>query len=175
MGDERPCDGPCDCRLEILGEPTATSKPCDCSLDDPTARQGLEAFFRARAFDDFDTPLTYVLYRGAQFSACIAAIGENVTQPRIQKADRGQHERSAIAVLHIGRVRDKPDGMALRVGDDVTFTALDLSAMLTLSLLPASNPRGPPLSVVFTDWLSITPALGLGSRPGRSRAAITSR
>jgi hypothetical protein len=62
-------------------------------------------------------------------------------------------------------VHDKPDEMALRVGDDVTFTALDLSTTLSLSLLPASNPRGPPLSVVFTDWLSITPALGLGSRP----------
>jgi hypothetical protein len=39
--------------------------------------------------------------------------------------------------------------------------------------LPASNPRGPPLSVVFTDWLSMTPAVGLASRPAFSRAAMT--
>jgi len=38
---------------------------------------------------------------------------------------------------------------------------------------PASNPRGPPASVVFTDWLSITPAVGLASRPTVSRAAAT--
>ena len=30
------------------------------------------------------------------------------------------------------------------------------------TFLPASNPRGPPLSVVFTDWLSMMPADGLG-------------
>src|SRR5271169_4355149 len=39
-----------------------------------------------------------------------------------------------------------------------------------LIFLPASKPRGPPLSVVLTDWLSITPAEGLASRPARSRA-----
>ena len=43
-----------------------------------------------------------------------------------------------------------------------------------LTNLPASNPRGPPLSVVFTDWLSITPADGLASRPSASRARMSS-
>jgi hypothetical protein len=43
-----------------------------------------------------------------------------------------------------------------------------------MTFLPASNPRGPPLSVVFTDWLSMTPAVGLAARPALSRAAITS-
>jgi hypothetical protein len=42
-----------------------------------------------------------------------------------------------------------------------------------LIFLPASNPRGPPLSVVFADWLSMTPAVGLASRPSFSRAAMT--
>ena len=36
----------------------------------------------------------------------------------------------------------------------------------------ASKPRIPPLSVGFTDWLSITPADGLASRPAASRAAM---
>src|SRR5262249_3598248 len=39
----------------------------------------------------------------------------------------------------------------------------------------ASKPRGPPLSVVLADWLSITPADGLASRPARSRACCSSR
>jgi len=42
------------------------------------------------------------------------------------------------------------------------------------SFFPASNPRIPPLSVVFTLWESITPAVGEASRPACSRAAITS-
>jgi hypothetical protein len=37
----------------------------------------------------------------------------------------------------------------------------------------ASKPRGPPASVVLTDWLSITPAVGLASRPSASRASMT--
>ncbi len=35
--------------------------------------------------------------------------------------------------------------------------------------IPASNPRGPPLSVVLTDWLSITPAVAAAARPSASR------
>jgi hypothetical protein len=42
-----------------------------------------------------------------------------------------------------------------------------------LIFLAASNPRGPPASVVLTDWLSITPAVGLSSRPSASRAIMT--
>lgn len=36
-----------------------------------------------------------------------------------------------------------------------------------LIFFPASKPRIPPLSVVFTDWLSITPAVGLGLLSGQ--------
>ena len=39
-----------------------------------------------------------------------------------------------------------------------------------LTDLAASNQRGPPLSVVFTDWLSITPADRLASLASASRA-----
>jgi hypothetical protein len=33
------------------------------------------------------------------------------------------------------------------------------------TFLATSNPRGPPLSVVFTLWLSMMPADGVGLRP----------
>src|SRR6266487_935219 len=33
------------------------------------------------------------------------------------------------------------------------------------TFLAMSNPRGPPLSVVFTLWLSMMPADGVGLRP----------
>ncbi len=39
--------------------------------------------------------------------------------------------------------------IALRIGDDVTLASVDFLA------------RGPPLSVVFTVRLSMTPAVGL--------------
>jgi hypothetical protein len=41
------------------------------------------------------------------------------------------------------------------------------------TFLPASKPVIPLLFVVFTDWPSTMPALGLAWRPSRSRAATT--
>src|SRR5512143_714448 len=43
-----------------------------------------------------------------------------------------------------------------------------------LIFLPASKPRGPPASVVLIDWLSITPADGLASRPATSPYRVIS-
>ncbi len=40
---------------------------------------------------------------------------------------------------------------------------------------PRHKPRMPPLSVVLTLWLSITPAVGLASLPSNSRVSITRR
>ena len=56
---------------------------------------------------------------------------------------------------------DYRDQKAKRIDEDVALAAVDLLA------------RGvavwPPFSVVFTDWLSITPALGFRFRPTASR------
>ena len=53
------------------------------------------------------------------------------------------------------------------VGYDVALAALELLAGVV-----AGDPAAP---VVFTDWLSMTPAVGDASRPASSRAAITRR
>src|SRR5258708_3162086 len=96
-----------------------------------------------------------------------------MAQPRIARAYRSKNAWSAITILDAGFVHDEPDQVALGVDNDMALTALDLSATSSLSLLPASKPRGPPLSVVFTDCLSITPGVGLASRPAASRDAMT--
>jgi hypothetical protein len=53
---------------------------------------------------------------------------------------------------------DGPDQPAAGIGDDVALAAPVLQRGRLLIFLPVSNPRGPPASVVLTDWLSITPA-----------------
>jgi hypothetical protein len=45
--------------------------------------------------------------------------------------------------------------------------------LAALDLLAGVIPRGPPASAVLTLWASITAALGLASRPARSRSSIT--
>jgi hypothetical protein len=56
--------------------------------------------------------------------------------------------------------------IALGVGEDVALAALDLLARVIAARAATS--------VVFTLWLSITPALGEASRPDASRV-INSR
>lgn len=65
------------------------------------------------------------------------------------------------------------DQEAADVSQDVPFAAFDLLASVKArysATLAALN----SVSVVFTDWLSITPALGEASRPSISRRFITS-
>jgi len=60
----------------------------------------------------------------------------------------------------------KANEMPFSIGYDVPFAAFDLLSGIVTSW--------PPLSVVLTDWLSMTPALGLASRPSVSRDTATS-
>jgi hypothetical protein len=173
VGNERPGNGAGDARFEILCQPATATEPCESTFDDPSAGQDFEALRHVGTFDDFYRPFANALQSLAQFISGIATIGEDVAQPGIARADRSKDAWSAVAILNAGFMHDEPDQVALGVGDDVALAALDFSATSSLSLLPASKPRGPPLSVVFTDWLSITPAVGLASRPAASRAAIT--
>lgn len=62
-------------RLEVLGEPTASSEPGESSLDDASSQQHLEAFGRVGAPDDFDGPRAGRPGPGSVFSG-IAAVGE---------------------------------------------------------------------------------------------------
>jgi len=80
-------------------------------------------------------------------------------------ADCGGKQGGTVPILNIRFMNDGAYQKAARIGRDMPFAALHL--------LAASNPRGPPASVVFTGWLSITPAVGLPSRPAASRARMT--
>jgi hypothetical protein len=105
---------------------------------------------------------TELAERVAQLVAGKGSVGEQMTQPRIEPAHEGDHAEGSVAVLDVGSMHAQADQMAVGVGDDVALAALHLLAGI-----------GPPLSVVLTDWLSMTPALGLASRPCLSRDAMT--
>ena len=58
MGDEDPGFGGSDGALEVLGQPSAASEPCEGPLDHPSARQNLEAFGLVGSFDDLQRELS---------------------------------------------------------------------------------------------------------------------
>jgi len=59
----------------------------------------------------------------------IAAIGEDMAQPREAADDLGKHQRRS-AVLDVGRVDHGVDQIALCVGEDMALAALDLLACI---------------------------------------------
>ena len=106
------------------------------------------------------------LERVFELVAGIAAIGEDMAQPWEAIPDGFEHIDGPIPVLDIGGMDEDEDEVAAGIGQDVALATLDLLARII-----AANP---PLSVVLTLWLSITPALGEASRPSTSRRFITS-
>jgi len=68
-------------------------EPGCCAFDG-----ALEALGLVGALGDLDGPLAHAGQCGTELSAGIAAIGEDMAQPRISGADRGQHTRRPVAV-----------------------------------------------------------------------------
>ena len=66
-----------------------------------------------------------------------------------------------VAVLNVGRVNDHTQQQTDRIDQNMPFPAFYLFARIVTTR--------PPFSVVFTDWLSIIAALGVGSRPACRR------
>jgi hypothetical protein len=67
-----------------------------------------------------------------------------------------QHPVRPIWVGDVGWIYDEHQ-VPLRTNEDVTLAPGQL--------FPPSKPRSPPASVVLTVWLSMIPALGVGSHP----------
>lgn len=126
----------------------------------------METFGLVGTLDDLDRLLAHADERLSQLGARVAAIGEHIAQPRKPRPDCGQHVDSSIAILNVGSVNQNEDRETASAGQDVPVTALDLLARV--------KARYSATSVVFTDRLSITPALGEASRPSISRRFMTS-
>ena len=93
------------------------------------------------------------------------AVGEHRLQPRVEPLQPPQQVADPVRVLDVGRVDDHAEQQAAGVDRDVALPALDLLGGIVAA--------GPPFSVVFTLRVSTMTALGLGSRPSRSRSSIT--
>ena len=161
-------DGLC---LEVFGQAAVAVEPGESSLDRPASWQELKSRGSIGPLDDLDLPLPVSGQRRRQLPAGIAAIGKDMAQPGEPVADRGEQSGRPIAILDIAGVDPGREEVPGGVGNDVALATVDLLARI----IPSRPGSTPPLSVVLTDWLSITPADGLASRPARSRACWSSR
>ena len=76
----------------------------------------------------------------------------------------------AVAILHIGRMHDRVQQEALRVGRDVALDALDFLGRIETDRI---NPH-PPFSALLTLWLSMMAAEGSALRCSLSRIIFSS-
>lgn len=104
--------------LEVLGEPTVAVQPCQCSLDDPAAREDNEALGGIGPFDDLDGPFADTSKRVSEFVTSISAIGKDMAQPREAPDNLGQHQQRAVKVLDVGGVNHCVDQIAVSVGQE---------------------------------------------------------
>ena len=150
--------------VAVFVEPPVASEPCESLLRDPSSRRRDAPLSVAGSLDDLPFWGGLADRCVAQFVAWITGVGEEFLQPREATAQAFERDRGGVPVLNVG-------GMDGR-GDEMTFRVYDNLALAPFGFAPASQPRGPPLSVVSTDCVLIGPAVGLGSRPTVSRAGI---
>ena len=150
----------------VLGEPSASVEPGDRALDDPTLGQHDEALGLIGSFDDLRFEAREDAGQGAMKDRpVIGAVGEQLPQEGKQAAQGREQCEAAVAILNIGGGDEAVQEQALRVDQNMPLLALDQLARVEAVRIYAR----PPFSALFTLWLSMMQAVGLGSRSAFSR------
>jgi hypothetical protein len=149
----------------ILGDAAVAAKPGEGSLDDPATRQDDEAFQVVAALDDLKAQHRNFGDGSLDLPSIIAIIGPDEFEPREAIADLIEDEGRPVTILDTRGVNDDPYWQSFRIDERMDFAALDLLAGVKTYLAVKTA----PFSAAFSDWLSMTAAVGEASRPRRSR------
>jgi hypothetical protein len=102
--------------LPILGQASATIKPGDGALDDPSLGQDSEALCCIGALDDFHIGLSKDFANGGlKDRPLIAAVGIELQQEWIQAKQRGHHQHPAVSILDVCRMYKSVEQQALSI------------------------------------------------------------
>ena len=144
----------------VLAQPTAASQPCQCSFDDPSSWQHLEMMAVSRTPHNLQYPARCGQHPINQLTGVtsVRPYQLQVRKPSYQLID---DQLCAISVLDVSRMNHDGQQQPYGVHDDVTLAPHHL-----LTSIIATRP---PFSVVFTDWLSMMAALGVGLLPSDCR------
>lgn len=152
--------------LPILREAPAAVEPSDRPLDDPSLRKDLEALRHIGPLHDLNLDFPHdAPERGLEDRPLIAAVGIELAQERVEAEQRGHHKHAAVPVLDASAVHHGMQHQAEGIDEEVPLLPLDLLA----AIVAVGIDRRPPFSALFTLWLSMMAAVGLGSRPACAR------
>src|ERR1700729_3557989 len=164
-GDEDHGVGDVDAFFVVTHEAPPAGHPAEGALHDPAARQDLEALLVVGSSDDLDDEVE-VGRLVHEFQPIIGGVGEPMLHPRPALANGVQDRRRAGAVGDVGGGEVDHQQPPVGIDRDVALAADNLlSSVVTLVAAWGA----------LTDWLSITAAEGLASRPARSRSTISAR
>lgn len=154
--------------LVVFGEATVASEPRECAFDDPSPWLDLEALRIVGATHDLEGEDRDAGQGGCDLASVVGSVGPDQVEPGEAAADAVQHERRSVSVLDAGGMDDKPERQALGVDQNMSLAALYSLAGVVTHRVDFT----PPFSADLTDWLSRIAAVGLASRPSRSRKAM---
>ncbi len=107
-----------------------------------------------------------MVHSPTQLRTAVGAVGEDRLEEGKEPARLAiQNHEGAVAVPQAGRVDHGVEDRAEGIDEQMALLARDLLARVVARRVDAR----PPFPAPFTLWLSITPALGLASRPSGSR------
>jgi len=120
------------------------------------------------AFDDFEFPRSGSCHGARGLCGVVSAVGKDAFDEREEVPGAAvEHEPCAIAILDVGGVDHDVQEETERIDENVPLAALDLLARIVALRID----RRPPFCAPFALWESMIAAVGLASRPSRSRAA----
>jgi len=152
--------------LEVSGQASVAADPGQGPLDDPAFRQDDEAM-EIGSLDDFELPRTGPGDGGLGLGALIAAIGEDALDEGEQTPRAAVEDLpDAVAILDRGGMDDDLQQEADCIDENVALATRRLLARVEARRVE----RGPPFEPPFAVWLSMIAAVGLASRPWRSRS-----
>ena len=158
--------------LVIFAQSSAPTQPTECSFNNPSAWQHFKMMVVFWPLYDLQNPASESPSPIHQLPS-IAPISPDQLKPGKSPNKLGQHKLCSITVLDVCGVDHHCHQQTYGVNYDVALTPIDLLACIVATR--------PPFSVVFTDWLSMIAALGVGSRPsicltlGRNASSIRSQ
>ena len=120
------------------------------------------------ALDDLEHPTTGAGSRSRGAGSLITGIGEDALDEGEKAAGASiENQPRPVAVLNIGGMDDDVQQEAERVDQDMALAPSDLLARIK----PLRVKRGAPFCAALALWLSMIAAVGLASRPSRSRVS----
>lgn len=166
-GEARECGDGAGVSLEVARQAAIAADPSQGALDDPALGQD-DKFSPFMALDDFDRPIPRTGCGLCHARSLIAGIGKDAHDEGEEAAASLIEDPSrAVAILDIGGMNGDVQEKAERVDEDMPLAARDLLRRIIALRID----RGPPFCAPLALWLSMIAALGLASRPSRSRVA----